>query len=156
MSKEMTRRIQTLDGLPVYDATEPLYIEVVKNDIHPRDHKNPQKCALARACNRELHVEAKAYLSRLYVKQGDHWLRYQLPETVRQEVAAFDRGGGFSEGTYRIPPVPLNQRSGAKSQGGSGKKPGPAPAFKRQTHRKVEGVRAVSPLAGGAIEHRGE
>lgn len=152
----MTRRIQTLDGLPVYDATEPLYIEVVKNDIHPRDRKNPQKCALARACNRELHVEARAYLSRLYVKQGDRWLRYMLTETVRQEVAAFDRGGGFSEGSYRIPPVPLNQRPGAKSRGGAGKKPGSAPAFNRQTHRKVEGVRAPSPLFGGAIEYWGE
>jgi len=152
----MTRRIQTLDGLPVYDATEPLYIEVVKTDIHPRDRKNPQKCALARACNRELHVEAKAYLSRLYIKHGDHWLRYMLPETVRQEVAAFDRGGGFSEGTYRIPPLTPTARSGSPSQGGTGKKTGSAPAFKRQTHRKVEGVRAQSPLAGGAIEHREE
>jgi len=153
----MTRRIQTLDGLSVYDATEPLYIEVVKNDIHPRDRKNPEKCALARACNRELHVEAKAYLSRLYVKQGDHWLRYQLPETVRQEVAAFDRGGGFSEGTYRIPPLSPKQRSGGAAQGGKGIRTSPrSRQLTRQTHRKVEGVRAASPLAGGAIEHRGE
>lgn len=151
----MTRRIQTLDGLPVYDATEPLYIEIVKADIHQRDRKNPEKCALARACNRELHVEARAYLSRLYVKHGDRWLRYMLPETIRHEVAAFDRGGGFSEGSYRLPPVPLHQRSGAKYQGGSGKKnTGSAP--KRQTHRKVEGVRAASPLYGGAIEPRGD
>jgi hypothetical protein len=153
--EHMTRRIQTLDGLPVYDATEPLIIEIVKADIHPRDRKNPEKCALAQACKRELHVtEARAYLSRLYIKHGDHWLRYMLSESVRQEVASFDRGGGFSQGTYRIPAVPLHQRSGGKSQGGSGKKPGSTPAFKRQTYRKVEGVRAASPLAGGAVEQR--
>jgi len=157
----MTRRIQPLDGLPVYDATEPLIIEVIKSDIHPRDRKNPEKCALAEACKRELHVtEAKAYLSRLYVKHGNHWLRYQLPETVRQEVSTFDRGGGFSEGTYcippRIPPLSPKQRSGGTAQGGKGIRAGPRSAPSRQTHRKIEGVRAASPLAGGAIERRSD
>lgn len=79
------RRTQILDGLPVYDATESLVIEIVKSDIRQKDRRDPEKCALARACNRELHVEAK----------------------------------------------------------------------KRQTFRHVEGVRAHSPLNGGAIE-RGE
>jgi hypothetical protein len=154
--KTQTRRIQTLDGLPVYDATEPLIIEIIKADIHARDRKNPEKCALAQACKRELHVtEARAYLSRLYVKHGDHWLRYQLPEAVRQEVASFDRGGGFSQGTYRIPPLPQHQRAGGKHRGGNGPtRPGTGTAPKRQTHRQVEGLRAPSPLYGGAIEHK--
>ena len=146
-----TQRVQTLDGLPVYDATEPLLIEVLEEDIHAQDRRDPAKCAMAEACKRELHVtEARAYLSRLYIKQGDHWLRYVLPETVRQEVAAFDRGGGFSQGTYRIPPLPANRRAGGKHRGGSGKTTGTAP--KRQTYRHVEGVRTHSPLYGGAIE----
>ena len=144
-------RVQTLDGLPVYDATEPLFIEIVPQDIRMEDRKDPEKCALARACNRELHIEARAYLSRLYVKNGDHWLRYMLPESVRQEVAAFDRGGGFSQGVYRIPPVPIHQRAGGKHRGGKGERTGTGP--KRQTHRQVEGVRRTSPLYGGAIEH---
>ena len=150
----MTRRVQTIDGLPVYDATEPLLIEVVKEDIVLRRRKDPERCALAAACKRELHVtEARAYLSRLYIRHRDHWLRYQLTETVRQEVSSFDRGGGFSEGTYRIPPLSPRQRSGGPAQGGSGIRKGPRIASNaRQTHRIVEGVRAASPLAGGAIE----
>jgi len=149
----MTRRIQTLDGLPVYDATEPLIIEIVKADIRSRDRKNPEKCALAQACKRELHVtEARAYLSRLYIKHGDHWLRYQLPETVRTEVASFDRGGGFSQGTYRIPPLSPSKWSGGRTRGDGTGKPKTMPA--RQTHRKIEGLRAPSPLAGGAIERK--
>lgn len=149
-----TRRIQTLEGLPVYDADKPIVIEIIKADIRHRDRKNPEKCALAQACKRELHVtEAKAYLSRLYIKHGDHWLRYMLPESVRMEVASFDRGGGFSEGTYRIPPLPPHQRSGGKSQGGkNGKASGSGP--KRQTYRQVEGLRVPSPLFGGAIERK--
>lgn len=152
----MTRRVQTLEGLPVYDATEPLVIEIVKDDIQARDRKNPEKCALARACNRELHTEARAYLSRLYIKHGDHWLRYQLPETVRHEVASFDRGGGFTQGTYRIPSLNPSRWSGGQAQGGKGKRTGPRSAPTRQTYRKVEGLRAPSPLAGGAIERVAE
>lgn len=148
----MTRRLQTLDGLPVYDATEPLFIEVTRPDIRMRDRKNPQKCALAEACKRELHVtEARAYLSRLYIRQRDHWLRYELPEPVRQEVASFDRGGGFSEGTYRIMPLSPSRRSGKSSQGGHGNN---RTGQKRQmTVRHVAGVRAHSPLMGGALEN---
>jgi hypothetical protein len=148
-----TRRIQTLEGLPVYDAKEPLWIEVIKEDVVPKRRKDPERCALAAACTRTLHVEARAYLSRLYIKQpdGNSWLRYILPEVVRQEVSAFDRGGGFSQGTYRVTPLSPRARSGGPSQGGSGKRStGTAP--KRPSHRTVHGVRAPSPLIGGAIE----
>jgi hypothetical protein len=149
-----TRRIQTLDGLPVYDATEPLWIEVTAQDVKQHRRRDPERCALAAACKRELHVtEARAYLSRLYIRYADHWKRYQLPETVRTEVATFDRGGGFSSGTYRIPPLsPTKQSSGrnSKRDGNGNGKPKPMP--KRPTHRDVHGVRAASPLMGGALE----
>src|SRR6185436_2125924 len=151
-----TRRIQTLDGLPVYDATEPLWIEVIKEDVKPNRRKDPERCALAAACTRSLHVEARAYLSRMYIRHDDHWLRYQLPETVRQEVASFDRGGGFSEGTYRLPPLPPAKRSGGAFQGGKTSKLGRDrnTEQKRPSHRVVHGVRSNSPLMGGAIEHK--
>ena len=148
-----SRRIQTLEGLPVYDALEPLWIEVIKEDVVQRRRKDPERCALAAACTRTLHVEARAYLSRLYLKQpdGKSWLRYILPEVVRQEVSSFDRGGGFSQGTYRVTPLGPRARSGAPSQGGSGKHASGTGA-KRPSHRAVHGVRAPSPLMGGAIE----
>jgi hypothetical protein len=76
-----------------------------------------------------------------------------LPESIRSEVAAFDRGGGFSAGTYRIPPLSLRNRSGEANQGGKGKPTGTRTAPKR-THREVHGLRAPSPLSGGAIEHK--
>jgi hypothetical protein len=146
------KRVQTIDGLPVYDAKEPLFIEVIADDIHPKDRKNPGKCAMAEACKRELRVtEARAYLSRLYVKHEDHWLRYALGEAVRAEVASFDRGGGFSEGVYRLTPKPLHQQAGGKHEGGSGIHAQPRKT-KRQTHRVIKGVRAPSPLFGGALE----
>ena len=153
MNTTKSRRIQTLDGLPVYDATEPLWIEVIKEDVKPNRRKDPERCALAAACTRSLHVEARAYLSRLYIRHDDHWLRYQLPEVVRQELSAFDRGGGFSEGTYRVTPLTPKARSGGPLQGGKGKRT-TGTAAPRQTHRVVHGVRSHSPLMGGAIEHK--
>ena len=152
----MTRRIQTLDGLPVYDAKEPLWIEVTKQDVNQHRRRDPKRCALAAACTRTLHVEAKAYLSRLYIKDpsGDHWLRYQLTESVRSEVATFDRGGGFSSGTYRIPPLPPSKTGPRASDIGKKQKNRGTTGLKRVTHRDVKGVRSHSPLAGGAIEHK--
>jgi hypothetical protein len=148
-------KIQTLDGLPVYDATESISVHVTRADIHAKDRRNPEKCAMAEACKRDLHVvEARAYLSRLYIRyaDSDRWLRYKLPETVRQEVAAFDRGGGFSEGVYHIPALSPNTRAGGKYQGGRGKHGTDNPPQKRQTHRNVADLRVHSPLSGGAIE----
>jgi hypothetical protein len=148
----MAGKPQTIGGLPVYDATAPLLIEIIPDDIHRHDRRDPAKCAMSRACKRELRVsEALTYLSRLYVKQGDHWLRYRLPDTVRMEVASFDRGGGFSRGVYRIPALQPSSRAGGT---GGANRGGPAARTgtgqKRQTFRKVEGVRAHSPLMGGA------
>lgn len=151
----MTRRIQTLEGLPVYDAAEPLWIEVIKEDVKANRRRDPERCALAAACTRTLHVEAKAYLSRLYVKQpdGSCWLRYQLTESIRSEVAAFDRGGGFSSGTYRIPPLPPSKTGPRASDIGKKQKNRGNTGKQRITHRDVKGVRSHSPLFGGAIEH---
>lgn len=145
------RQTQTIDGLPVYDATEPLMIEVLPADISRRRRLDPERCAVAEACKRELQVqEARVYLSRLYVHQGDHWLRYVLPESIRSEIQTFDRGGGFSTGTYRItPPVP-SKRVGAPMRGGQNRThPG---AGKPITQRHVTGIRQSSPLTGGALE----
>lgn len=145
----MPGKIQTIDGLPVRDATEGILIEIIPDDINKRDRRDPAKCAVSRACKRELHViEALTYPSRLYVRHGDHWKRYRLPDTVREEVAAFDRGGGFSVGIYRVPALQPTSRSGGYPSRG-GKQASTGNGAKRQTYRRVEGVRAHSPLTGG-------
>jgi hypothetical protein len=144
----MTGKPQTIGGLPVYDGTAPLLIEIIPDDIRKNDRRDPAKCAMSRACKRELHVsEALTYLSRLYIRQGDCWLRYRLPDTVRMEVASFDRGGGFARGVYRIPALQPSSRAGSPNRGGSGTHVGTGK--KRETFRRVEGVRAHSPLMGG-------
>jgi hypothetical protein len=145
------RRIQTIDGLPVHDATEPLLIEVLPVDIKSRRRKDPEHCAVAEACKRELHcTEARVYLSRLYVRQSDHWLRYEMPTTIRSEIQTFDRGGGFSTGSYRIIPPRPSKRVGMPKRGGNNKTN--SGGGKPITQRHVTGIRQSSPLTGGAIE----
>jgi len=144
------RRIQTIDGLPVYDATDTLLIEVLPVDISERRRQDPEHCAIAEACKRELHVtEARVYLSRLYVHRGDHWERYQLTETIRSEIQSFDRGGGFSTGHYRIVPVSPSKRVGMPMRGGHKTTTGTGRPI---TQRNVTGIRQHSPLTGGALE----
>lgn len=152
----MARKIQTLEGLPVYDADAPLMLDIGQADIHSRWRKFPDKCAVAEACKRQLHVtRALAYRSRLYVLHDEgtakaHWKRYQMPETVRNEVITFDKGGGFTPGTYRIPTMPPSKIAGAPYRGGTGgQRTGKGT---QHTIREVHGVRAHSPLMGGAIE----
>jgi hypothetical protein len=144
------RRVQTIDGLPVHDATDTLLIEVMPVDISERSRQDPEHCAIAEACKRELHVtEARVYLSRLYIRLGDCWERYQLSETIRSEIQSFDRGGGFSTGRYRTVPVPPSKREGMPNRGGPRSKTGTGRPI---TQRNVTGIRQHSPLAGGALE----
>lgn len=156
-----TKRRQTIDGLPVYDATEPLEIEVLPVDIVPRTRQNPEACALATATCRELSPKgvdhARFHLSRAYVRQADHWLRYEVTSSTRTEMVAFDRGGTFQPGVYYFWPLTEGRRSGSPGQGGAGKhtksqKPRDT-SPKAGVMHKVEGVRPASPLSGGSIEH---
>jgi hypothetical protein len=152
------RNKQTLDGLPVFNADETLMIDIVKEDVRAKFRKDPGQCAVAQACKRICHTtEARAYRSRVYVliDQGTdnaHWLRFALSEATRQEVAAYDRGGGFSTGSYRLTPLPEKQprpkQDWTQVRRGTG-----SPKLQNERGYRVQtGVREPSPLAGGAIE----
>ena len=144
-----------LYGLPVVDATEPLVLDVVKGDIHERGRRDPECCALSEACKRTLGVpRAIVYRSRLYIQQGDCFVRYELPQAAAAEVRAFDRGSGFTIGEYRITPVaPRDQRGKHLWDYGPVTRTG-RPRGER-ARRQIEGVRHASPLYGGALEPPG-
>ena len=147
----------TIDGMPVVDAEDVLVLEVIKKDIDMRRRRDPECCALAEACKRSLGVtRVIVHRSVMYVSQGDHWVRYWLTEAARSEIQTFDRGGGFSLGSYKVrPPRHLDQmaerrRAAARSRA---KKPQAARAEPLQRAQRVlEGVRQYSPLYGGANE----
>lgn len=120
--------IKKIDGYPVVDATEPLFLEIKKMDVHRGEAQEAASCAIARACRRSLNIiEASVHLSRTYLRTSDgEWLRYFTPLSARTEIVAYDRGGTFEPGEYRFPPVSKSKtlRSFAKTgpKKGSGKK----------------------------------
>ena len=126
-----------IEGLPVVDAINPLTFTVTPRDVERGRVNNPQACAIAIACRRELHSRhARVHLNVTYVKNKDHWLRYMTPRSVRTEIVAFDRGGLFAPGTYTLMPPILSTALGS---GRSGNRNPLKP--KKQYHRVV-GVRA--------------
>ena len=81
-------RTKKLDGLPIYDATEPLSFEVTKRDISKGGIKEPDTCAMALACKREHNYkDVRIHINYSYVLEKNHWVRYRTPNSVAREIA---------------------------------------------------------------------
>lgn len=134
-----------INGLPVKDATKKLVLHITPKDIERGNTKNAGMCAAALACKRQLDVEdARVHIGNIYIKQKDHWLRYQTPRSLRAEIIAFDRGGKFMPGDYTVSPHSPNERLEARRKKasrwqGSGPKDKPKKPSKKR--HQVLGIR---------------
>lgn len=105
---------RTINGKIVEDAKRKVRLEVMLQDVKEGDPKQPESCAAALACVRQMHaISAKVNLSRTFVEYYDCWLRYMTPDSLRTEIAAFDRGGKMSPGTHLLKPPPPSSAKGA-------------------------------------------
>ena len=105
-----------IDGSSVDDSLKPLRVSISKADVKTGATKNADGCAAAVAIMRQTGcTEAKVHVTRTYVKQGKKWLRFVTPLALRTEVVAFDRGGTFEPGDYKLDPVPPAWRKGARA-----------------------------------------
>ena len=96
-------KTKKLDGLPIYDAVEPISFTVTKRDISKGGVKEPDSCAMALACKREYHSkDVRIHINYSYVLEKDHWVRYRTPNSVAREIVVFDRGGAFDPGEYTL------------------------------------------------------
>ena len=112
MKNKKTRKPRLLEGLPVIDAKEPLTITVLDKDIKTARKSDPSNCAAANAGKRELHKDVRVFLTRTYIKEKKHWVRYITSEAASREIIAFDRGSAFCPGEYKLNPVPESQKIG--------------------------------------------
>lgn len=124
----------------VKDATRALAIQVTKQDTTARGRKKHTACALAKACNRRLHLDgAIISMSRAYLVKGTTATRYEVPTTVAREITSFDRGAGFAPGLYQLYSPTSNHKIGTKRPTKYGPK-----KKKRQTPRHTtDGIRAA-------------
>jgi hypothetical protein len=142
---------KTIQGMPIIDATEAIEVTITPNDVRLGKKKNAHGCAAARALCREHQADAAiVHFSRAYVRRGDTWFRYAVPDMLRSEVVAFDRGGNFEPGDYMLHAIQPTQRLSAGGGGDSrrrqankrdGSKPQTGNRPKRPYH-VVTGVRA--------------
>jgi len=90
-------KVLAIDGIPVTDALKPLMLHVLAGDC---------KGAIPEACDfrcrsrhqRELGaIDCRVHLGRVYIRQNKgNWQRYGTPNSLRNEIIAFDRGGQFA------------------------------------------------------------
>jgi hypothetical protein len=101
-------------GLEVVDVKNPLILHIGPEDIRLAGKKNPETCAAAKACVRQLKASAaRVHLSRIYVLVSKKWRRYFTPKSLRAEIISFDRGGSFEPSEHRLVPVnPAHQGKG--------------------------------------------
>lgn len=110
--------------------------------------KNPNNCAMAKACRLLDNVEdAAIYTSTAYVKfkDNDKWQRYRVPSGARKEIIRFDRTASFRPGEYRLVPIqPSHRATGARIGGVGGR---PTGKSKRQKPVFLKGVRAKAQIS---------
>ena len=105
-------KIRAFEGSPVVDADAAMMLQITPNDVKGASKKNPATCAAARAGQRELGKDVRVFLTRTYVKEKNHWIRFKTPESVSREIISFDRGSAFDPGEYHFVPLSPSQRLG--------------------------------------------
>lgn len=122
--------MKRIDGQPVANGHRRIRVKVTAADIKDGAPLNPNSCAIARACIRQVPnvTAAKVHLGRLYLLFAGHarWQRWFVPEYATREIVAFDRGGRFvpQEIDFQPPPVEIlaRYRSPKKSAPSKGKR----------------------------------
>lgn len=110
-----TRKIRTFEGLPVVDAKHDIVVNVTAAaDVKGSHKKNPNSCAAAVAGKRELRKDVRVFLSRMYVKEKKHWVRYVTSNNAAREIVSFDRGSAFEPGKYKFKAASEGQQLGYK------------------------------------------
>jgi hypothetical protein len=136
--------LRIIDGEPVTDAVNRIRVDVTADDIRRGEPLNPNSCAIARACMRQLPrvVAAKVHKGRLYLKMEGQkqWRRWSVPEYATREIVAYDRGGKMIPQRMDFDPPPIkvlpmyrkgnNPRKANKHRTGR--------AFSRTVHRTLE------------------
>lgn len=129
------------------DATKPLQLTITPQDIKGSAKGDPANCAAAEACKRQLAAnEVLIYRSRAYVLKGKVWTRYIVPESLKSEIVAFDRGARFEPGTYTLGKPSSGSRLGEYHSGKSG--PSGGRRTKRPIHRTTN-VRHAAESGSG-------
>ncbi len=100
----------------IVDAKEGIRIEVTAEDNRKGRRKDPNSCALVKACLRE-HIADAAVIgvSFSYLIKDNKATRYKTSVGIAREITSFDRHQDFQSGkNYLLSPVSKSNRLGRK------------------------------------------
>jgi hypothetical protein len=97
----------------VVDAKKSITLVVTPKHVKNAIKKDPANCAYALCVKEALHAdEALIFRTRAYVRMGEKWTRYVVPDSVARELIVLDRGGEMEPGTYRLKAVTESSKLG--------------------------------------------
>ncbi len=100
-------------GKKVIDAKHPVMLTITDEDCKRGSTKDPGGCAAALAARRKFHAKsARVHLGRVHIETPKVWIRYMTPQSLKNEIIAFDRGGYFDAGTHRLAVLQPSKRTG--------------------------------------------
>lgn len=124
----------------VLDAEENATVEVTRRDESESKRRKHGECAMAIAAKRCFIADGVLVsLSKAFIIKGNKAYRYDLPENVSREVISFDRGSGFSPGTYTLK-IPQHALGTKKPTGKRHKYTGEK---RKDIHHMTAGIRTV-------------
>lgn len=100
----------------VVDAKKTISIQVTPQDCASGRKKDPNNCAMVKACVRTKIAEAAIVgVSYSYLIKGDKATRYKTSVGVGREITSFDRNQEFAEGdNYKLSKVAPSNALGKK------------------------------------------
>lgn len=87
----------------ITDSKSNLDITISTQLANSKAIKQHNKCVVAEACKKEKNFDgAVVALTKVYLVKGNKAIRYDVPESLEIEIKAFDKGGRFAPGEYRL------------------------------------------------------
>lgn len=91
----------------VYDALEPVKLNVISKDKVGAEAKSQTKCVFAKAACRTFQADgAWIGIATTYLIFGNKAIRFKTPQTVARELVTYDRHKTMENGDYRLSRVP--------------------------------------------------
>ena len=138
-----------IGGRNVVDSTRTIQIEVTEQDTQLASRQDHGNCAVARACMKQEGTDALVHISRVFLKMKHKniWVRYIVRNDLRTEIVAFDRGGKFEPGIFKLYQIPPTKKLGKRN--GTNTNKGPKP--KRKAPTTLHGVRKLGSRGIGTV-----
>lgn len=136
----------------VRDSKGGIKLEVTEKDCKTASKKDPNNCALAKACKRQLNIDGAIIgISYSWLIKGNTATRFQTGENVSREIVSFDRHHDFAPGKgYSLRKVTGGNRLGYNRikkglHGKTNRKQRPSP--RKVIYHKTSNVRTIKKLS---------